>query len=58
MHKNLGRGSFLDTRKLAFFVSQWTGRPCVTAGRLGTVMGTRPAIDAYACAGGQNRSWC
>jgi len=51
--KNLGRGSWIETRKLAFFVSRGTGRPRAMAGRLGTVMGTGQAIGAHTGAGGQ-----
>jgi len=51
--KNLGRESWLEVRKLAFFVSCRTSWPCTTADNMGTVMGTGQAISAHTGAGRQ-----
>jgi len=49
--KSFERGSWVEAKKN--FVSRGTGRPCDTAGRLVTTMGTRQAIGAHTGAGGQ-----
>jgi len=45
--KNFGRGSLVDPRKLALFVSHGTSQPCAAA------MGSRPAIGTHKGAGRQ-----
>jgi len=53
MCKNLERGSWVEARKLAFFVFGGIGWPCTTTGRLGIAMDTIPAIGAHTGTGGQ-----
>jgi len=51
--QKFGDGSWVEARKLAFFISCRTSQPCATADRLGTALGTKHAIGVHTGAGGQ-----